>query len=281
MTTRHKVILILVGIGAFFILQKPAFPQPENIRDYFFEVHMEPSNANESMFNVLTKFVNLADQYNVNLTLLFTPQWAEMILKDSKKLSLLNQWKQNGHEIGGHHHGPTVCPWDGYTNLEYASQEFKNRQNRVPCPSFVREQEKYSGNMEDYMKLLSKLGTIKTITMSDEDVDWPKDALYAAGGRHLQEAISQSKMVIFNGHKVYKLTSCPLEPKKLVTGIQITIDELKNAYLSEREGIFGVGNHPEGYKDNPNLYRQWFEFLKEQDPEMVHSKTIFQIIETL
>jgi hypothetical protein len=234
------------------------------------------------MFNVLSEFVNLANQYNIRLTLLFTPQWAEMISRDKEKLGILNSWERQGHEIGGHHHGPTVCPWDGYTNLDITSQEFKIRQNRVPCPAFVRAKERYLGNMNDYMNLLSKLGTIKTITMSDEDVDWPEGALYAAGGRRLEGAISNPKIVNFSGHEMYKLTSAPLEPRKsTVTGIIITIDELKREYLSEKEGIFGVGAHEVSYRDNPDLYRQWFEFLKEQDPEMNHGKTISQIIEAL
>ncbi|HDZ77202.1 MAG TPA: hypothetical protein ENH41_03870 [Candidatus Omnitrophica bacterium] len=246
----------------------------------FFEVHMEPSNANDDTFDALTEFVNLADRYNVKLTLLFTPQWAEMILKDSKKLGLLDQWKQDGHGIGGHHHGPSTCPWDGYTNLDPNSQEFKNRQNKVPCPKPVRAKEKYLGNMDDYMELLSNLGQIKTVTMSDADVDWPNGAVYSGGGRRLERAISQPELKIFNGQKVYQITIAALLARRsVVTGLLITVDDLKNEYLSEKEGVFGVGAHAMDYKEAPNLYKQWFELLNEQDPKMSHAMTISQIIE--
>ena len=280
------IVAIAAGIGIYFSKTNsyatssqipPQLPQQPQTRTSFFEVHMEPSNANDNMFGILTEFVNLANNYNVKLTLLFTPQWAEMISKSNDKLSLLNQWRTNGHEIGGHHHGPSTCPWDGYTNLDINGQEFKNRQNKVPCLEFVRASEKYSGNMDNYMELLSKLSETKTITMSDEDVDWPEGALYAAGGRRLEGAISQLRVVIFNGRNVHKLTSAPLEPRKsTVTGMLITIDELKNEYLSEKKGVFGIGAHEVSFRDNPHLYRQWFEFLKEQNSK---PKTVSGIIE--
>jgi hypothetical protein len=246
--------------------------------DSFFEVHLEPGNANDEMFDALRGLVNLADSYNVKLTILFTPQWAEMILKNNKKLSLVRQWAEEGHEIGGHHHGPSVCPWDGYTNLQYNSIEFKNRQNKVPCPEFVRKQEMYLGDMQDYMELLNKLGKIKTITMSDEDIDWPEGALYSGGGRTLEGAVSNPRKVVFNGHTVYKLSSVPLKSSRTAFGERISIEEIKREYLSNREGIFGVNAHAVDYKNNPELYKQWFEFLKKQDPTMRHSKTISEIM---
>ncbi|NIA29626.1 MAG: T9SS type A sorting domain-containing protein [Actinobacteria bacterium] len=246
----------------------------------FFEVHLEPANANDGMFNALSNFVNLADQYKVKLTLLFTPPWAGMILEDSMKSSLLNQWRQNGHEIGGHHHGPSVCPWDGYTNLEVNGEEFEIRQNKVPCPEIVRAQEKYLGDMNDYMELLNGLGTIKTVTMSDEDVDWPAGAVYAAGGRKLQDAISKPRLVTFNGQQVCKLSSVTFLAKETVLGELITIEDLKNEYLSSKDGIFGI-NGKINSEDNLNLYRQWFEFLQEQNPEMKYAKTVSRIIQDL
>jgi len=249
--------------------------------DSFFEVHLEPGNANDEVFDALRGLVNLADSYNVKLTILFTPQWAEMVLNDKNKLNLLKQWKQNGHEIGGHHHGPSVCPWDGYTNLQYNSIEFKNRQNRVPCPEFVRKQERYLGDMQDYMELLNKLGRIKTITMSDEDIDWPEGALYSGGGRTFERAISSPEKVVFNGHTVYKLSSAPLKSSRTAFGERISIEEIKREYLSNREGVFGLNAHAVDYKNNPELYKQWFEFLKKQDPTMRHSKTISEIMKNV
>lgn len=179
------IVIIAAGIGAFVIFQKPALPKSKTERDYFFEVHMEPQNAvkesSENSFNELSEFVGLANSYSIKLTILFTPQWINTLLNDSKKIGKMDEWRKQGHEIGGHHHGPTICPWDGYTNLDIASQEFKDRQKRVPCPKTIRADEKYFGDMDDYLKVIRKIGEIKTITMSDEDVDCPSENIYSAG----------------------------------------------------------------------------------------------------
>ncbi|HDZ00776.1 MAG TPA: hypothetical protein ENH52_04860 [Nitrospirae bacterium] len=272
-------VILSCGGGSSSVIEKTNGDNNGKIRDSFFEVHLEPLNANEDMFNVLLEFVDSAAQYNIKLTLLFTPQWVEMILSDADKIDLLSQWRENGHEVGGHHHGPGVCPWDGYTNLDVNSQEFKNRQNNVPCPESVREQEEYLGDMDDYMNLLSNLGSIKTVTMSDADVDWPEGAVYSAGGRRLIEAISEPELVIYNGLEVYKLSSAPLKSEETVLEELITVDDLKNEYLSEKEGKFGLNSHAADYKQNPDLYKEWFEFLNKQDPGMDHAGTISRIVE--
>ena len=71
-----------------------------------------------------------------------------------------------------------------------------------------------------------------------------------------------------------------LKPSKIVHGESISIDDLKNKYLSDKEGIFGVNAHAVDYKNNPNLYKQWFKFLNEQDLRMTSVLTISRIIES-
>ncbi|NOX89555.1 MAG: hypothetical protein GXO77_11055, partial [Calditrichaeota bacterium] len=51
----------------------------------------------------------------------------------------------------------------------------------------------------------------------------------------------------------------------------------KDEYLSDKEGVFGI-NGKINSEDNITLYKEWFEFLNEQDPEMKYSKTVSQII---
>ncbi len=284
---KKRNVLVIAG---FFVIISIVIayslpPQRLKTRVSFFEVHLEPRNANDDMFRALTDFVNLADQYKVKLTILFSPQWAEMVLKDAQKLAFVHHWQQNGHEIGGHHHAASHCSWDGYTNLVYGSPEFKQSQALWNCPKFERAQDKYLGTMEDYMKVLRRLAAIKTITMNDEDIDWSGGVFYAAGGLHIQEAISWPRVVNFNGYQVYKITSAPLIAEKRAVakiaaiGRLITLQDLKNAYLSDRQGIFGVVAHDQDYDANPGLYKEWFEFLKEQNPEMSHAKTVSRAIE--
>ena len=255
-------------------------PTESNARDSFFEVHMEPSTANEETFNELINFVDLADEYGVKLTLLFTPPWAEMIIGDNGKHQKLIQLKINGHEVGAHHHGPNVCPWDGYTDLDINSQEFKDEQNKVPCPNAVRNQEVYLGDMNDFMGVLNQLGSIKIMTPSNPSTDWTEGPIYMAGGTDIDNAISNPELFNYKGYSVYRVSSVPLEDKILPrTGEKIELEEIEEEYLSDKRGIFGVVAHPVDYKNSPELYKGWFEFLDEQDSEMKHAKTISQVIE--
>lgn len=273
------------------LLESGSTPIVEPIRTkieryYFYEVHMEPGNENSEMFNELEKFVNLADKYKIKLTLLFTPQWAEMILADSKKLSKLNQWKSQGHEIGGHHHGPNIWTWDGYSNLSIKEiDEIRASRPRIPKEKVqdILSQEKYRGNMKDFVNLLNKLvgGKIKVITMSNEHQDWPDGIPYAAGGNFIKEAVSIPRKVNFSSHDVIKVTSASfLARHSIRTGLQITVEQLKDRFLSSEQGIFGVVSHEMDYKENPHIYEEWFKFLNSQDPLGKHSKTISEIIET-
>lgn len=262
-----------------------ASPQETQVqRDYFYEVHMENEWVNSEMFGELENLVKLANKYKIKLTLLFTPQWAEMILTDSQKMAILNRWKSQGHEIGGHHHGPGIVSWDRYSAL---SMEEIDRiraslpQNQRKISQERMGPEKYRGNMADYMKLLNRLAgkQIAVITMSNENQDWPAGVPYAAGGNFLEEAISTPKNVVFNGHEVTKVTAAALlaKPGKR-TGQQTTVGQLKEKFLSSKLGIFGVVSHEMDYKDNPKIYGEWFNFLNSIDSSGKHSYTISEII---
>ena len=253
-------------------------------RDFFYEIHMEPGTANKEMFEELKKFVKLADTYNIKLTLLFTPQWAEMILDDPEKTKIINSWKNEGHEIGGHHHGPNVWPWDGYSDLNSEEiDKVRAARPQIPVAQEVAKKEKYLGNMQSFMTLLNRLAgeKIKVITMSNEIQDWPDGVPYAAGGRHLVEALSIPRKVAFRGHQVVKVSSVTFKPGKIVEyNEEITLQQMKDKFLSSQPGIFGTVSHPEDYKKDPQMYENFFKFLHSIDQSGKHSKTVTQIIET-
>ena len=56
---------------------------------------------------------------NARLTIMLTPQWAEFIAADPRRLSVLDEWRAAGHEIAGHHHS-VYHPgtWDGYSDFD-------------------------------------------------------------------------------------------------------------------------------------------------------------------
>ncbi|MBP7216793.1 MAG: hypothetical protein KBA46_05855 [Candidatus Omnitrophica bacterium] len=246
-------------------------------RQSFFEIHMEPTTATERMFSQLRKLVSYADQYGIKTTLLFTPQWVEMILKDSSKMNQIKAWRGEGHEIGGHHHAlseidRTMCVWDGYTNLEINKSDLLKIKEKCTeeKPVLLQywnrllEDSKYPQTMNQYMSVLSKLGDIKTVTMSGGAIDWPDGPVCEGGGRRLETAISLPRTIMLNNHPVTKLGGVALLPRGDSLRRSASLAQLKQEYLSTKEGIFGVVIHPDDFVQDPDLYKQWFEFLREQ-----------------
>ena len=144
----------------------------------------------------------------------------------------------------------------------------------------MRNQEVYLGDMNDFMGVLNQLGSIKIMTPSNPSTDWTEGPIYMAGGTDIDNAISNPELFNYKGYSVYRVSSVPLEDKILPrTGEKIELEEIEEEYLSDKRGIFGVVAHPVDYKNSPELYKGWFEFLDEQDSEMKHAKTISQVIE--
>ncbi len=108
----------------------------------------------------LVSLIDLADDYNVDLTLVVSPQWAKYILADNNKLQLIRNWEEQGHELGFYHRGPSdSVVWDGYTN----NLNFFN-------------DSKYQGNIDDAMDLLLQLpakSQMNTYDGTDVNTDIP------------------------------------------------------------------------------------------------------------
>ena len=296
------VILLIIGLGDFFILKKPAppnNPQTRGLPDVFFAVHFEPRSADERGFEELKNFVQMADDFKAKLTLQFTPSWAKMILSDENKLGLLRQWQANGHEIAAHHHGATHgWEWDGYTNLS-ASEWQKTRQevysrsgqDKKAVQSLAKQNnlgEKYFGNMDDYMILLRKLaGSEKIFTMTmgpDSKTDWPEEIPYSLdnivmlpngdyniGGT----AIVKLKKEIYSGHNVSEIDMRFIENLN-------EVEKAKEEYLRAKPSdVVGVVTHIEDFARDHNTPRAWMEFINKKDPSGERNKTIAEVMEKL
>lgn len=289
---RKKIVVIIISlifIASIVFFSYLFLPKKNQIRQSFFEVHMESTTATDYMFNQLNELVNLTDKYEIKTTLLFTPQWVEIILKDKQKIDLVQQWKNKGHEIGGHHHalsGKTKCVWDGYTNLNVAKSNILKIKNEcvseVKAPPFVEywnrlfadlEKNGKPKDMTEYMAVLRQLGDIETITMSGADKDWPDGPTCQGGGIKPASAISIPKKILLNNHTVTILEAAALLEDTNIDDA-LNLEELKKEYLSDNEGIIGVVIHPEDFQKNPDLYKQWLEFLKSQKTD---SKTINEL----
>lgn len=311
-----KIILIIVavvivagGIGGYFVFKKPIAPEPStnidndsqarNLPNAFFAVHFEPRSADERGFEELKKFVRMAEDFNVKLTLQFTPSWAKMILSDESKLDILRQWQASGHEIAAHHHGATHgWEWDGYTNLsetewQKTRHEVYDRsgQDKKIVQALVKQNnlgEKYLGDMDDYMLLYEKLaGSEKIFTMSmgpDRKTDWPEEIPYSLdnivmlpngdyniGGT----AIVKLKKEIYSGHNVSEIDMRFIENMNEVEKAE---EEYSRALP---DNVIGVVTHIEDFARDPNVPRAWMEFINKKDLSGERNKTVAEVMERL
>lgn len=255
---------------------QPNTSSQSNTRYSFFEVHMDPSSANEEMFAQLKSLMNLTEDYGIKATLLFTPQWVEMIENDPAKINLINKWRQEGHEIGAHHHGlmgltvnpPDSCVWDGYTNSNVSDSDLLKL--KEDC---VKSYPQLSGlwdktmrikdrSMSAFMNEESRLGEIKTLTTNVQD-DYPAGPTCEGGGKTLASAGMPIAKIISNTHQITKLFPIVLLNRANSNGEYDSIGDIEAKFLST-SGPFGVNIHPEDYKADSDLTKQWFEFLKQQ-----------------
>ena len=94
-------------------------------RLHFAAIHCDPGSgaAPELQYENLERMVARADQLSMRLTIMLTPQWADYISAAPARTSALDEWRQRGHEIAGHHHS-VYHPgtWDGYSDLTEAER---------------------------------------------------------------------------------------------------------------------------------------------------------------
>jgi hypothetical protein len=76
-----------------------------NIPYYFVAVYNgqgnNPGGENnmEESYNYLAEMTQRADDYNIKLTLMFSANWEAYLAENPGRLAMLDEWKENGHEI--------------------------------------------------------------------------------------------------------------------------------------------------------------------------------------
>jgi|GEM_PF-6581844 len=229
----------------------------------FFVVHCEPQTP--YLWPKLIQLVQLANNYNVPLTIQLTPQWVEMILTDSLKIQRVRQWQQEGHEIAAHHHGVYHLNWDQYTNYP---------------DSVILEQgwslDDLLGNMDDYRAVLEAIsGDSLMLTMGgpgasdpDSSVDWQPDFLYrTGGGRHPARAFSSPRVV---GMGQYY--ACQVDYYFLKN--QGSVDSLITEYNNRSEkDVVGATTHVFNFAPDSSYLVNWFQFI-----QTTSRKTVRQIM---
>ena len=288
------VVIIIAGISAYFVFQKPALPEPQipgqQIPYYFIAIHNEPFHfpGGEKMiakeYETLKRMIARADQYNIKLTLMFTPQWADYISESPERMAELESWKQKGHEISAHHHSIYHGNWDGYT--DYSKEKAENQRiNQGFKP------EEYLGTLSDYMNKLKKINpNIKSCCCNEEHdkKEMPDEIIYATcsgfancgevGTRELSDT-DQKK-----GQNEYILTGTANGVlRKWLAHYQITNPERQKTAQTVFDSmnpsyVYGVVTHSASGVQEEEYYN-FLEFLHARDPEGKKSKTVSEIID--
>jgi hypothetical protein len=120
---------------------------------YFIAIHNEPLRQElQENLDILNDMVSYANERNIHLTLMFTPQWIPLLTEPENK-PFLAQWKEQGHEISAHHHGIRHGGWDGYTNYSPETSQKQRWQEIHFGRSQVKHPETYLGTLEDAMNI--------------------------------------------------------------------------------------------------------------------------------
>ncbi len=214
----------------------------------FLVIHFEVGGNTRSLehqkefWQPTVDFVKLADMYDAKLTLQFNPQWAEYILKDKNKFSLLKEWQKQGHEVGLHHHGYDHGNWNGYTN----------RLGMENNPEF-------RGRIGDMMKVMQELAypyQILSGTITDEESDYPQGIKYDTEGIEIYHARAKPKQVILGGKEVVQVGMAFLSFKG-------DIEKFKCEYSKSAEDeVFGIVTHEIDFAENPEIIEEWLKFMK-------------------
>ncbi|MFC2119277.1 T9SS type A sorting domain-containing protein [Bacteroidota bacterium] len=232
-----------LAIFAFLFMVLSSGVKAQNPQS-FMVIHCEPNNSN--LFPELERLIEVADSAEIPLTIMFTPQWADLILADPVKVLKIRQWQINGHEIAAHHHGVEAnYSWDGYTNLP---------------PELWPDPSRYNGNMLDYIELMNQVAgdsLILSACIPPADDDWPPGILYRTEGHWAADAISQPVLQTVNGYDIVLI-------KHGVIINTTMVDSLIIIYNNDvrQIDIFGAVTHVQNFTDNENYLRQWFNFIK-------------------
>ena len=272
------LLLTLAAVGVVALGQtRSADAQTQTTPYYFIAIHCEPS-AEEVIarnYAVLREMVAYADAYNVKLTIMFTPPWADYIAADPVRLAEVQGWMENGHEIAAHHHSIYHGNWDGYTDFP---------------PEAVRAQGKnpadYQGSLDDYVAALRQVNPdIQAGCVNDEqDKQVMPDAIIYDTCSGFSNADTPGERV---GDTLPEKGINRFVTVGTVNGIQrkwLTHYQVYHkpqaairTMMSMDGGVYGVVTHGADGQDTP-LYA-FLDAVHEVDPEGALSRTVSAIIE--
>ncbi len=231
--------------------------------------------------------IETADTFNIKLTLAIQSQMAEYILRDTNKISLFNNWIDNGHEFAMHHHGVNHIDWGGYTN----------RFQGTSYPDDYLWLDKFQnsglhlGDMQLSFYYLQQLAiaindSIVTGCIGDTQIDKPNGIIYLTkGGENQSDLISIPDTVPIPNKLLYFLTHYQVVSVFKDVNNEIIEDDIINHQQSTQalnyvmsninqiddDEIMGIVYHAFDYYRFPDIYRDLFSFLSQNQ---VNNKSI-------
>jgi len=218
----------------------------------------------------LKPLVETADSYNVKLTLQFSPQWVDYLLKNGDKENIVHSWQENGHEISIIHPGPSHLSWDGYSNMP-EQDAISISYIRGTSPDDIHE---FLGTMDDFLVMANQLAypeEIKSGTITNKWTDVPNiPYITSGGGSRNRKAVKQT----WNSNVVYTLGIAGLWTSRMLETAQENYETLT------KDEIFGVVIHHHNFVGAGKVaIEDWFEYLSYKDSEGIKRKTVTEIME--
>jgi len=257
-------------------------------------IHANPlGTANSDNNDVLSKAysnlkeeVEYADKYNIKLSVWLGTPISEYIIS-SGKLSEVQGWMADGHEIGLHHHSayrPT--DWDGYSSLSKEDAEAL----RIKLTGKV-EPRGYLGSLQDMMDIIKQINPEVKSGVCSESYNFsealPDEIIYLTGSQFLNNGnpgrvVSDAPKNILsaendfistgfvNGIERKWLTHFDIGAKESALKAEKKLDEMDS-------GVFLVVTH----NGNEHLapLEKVLAYIHSKDPAGRRSRTVSEVIE--
>ena len=217
----------------------------------FFAVHCDPPNS--IYWSSLVDIVDSANAYNVPLTIMMTPPWADSVFSNPSKASQLALWQLQGHEVAYHHHGITAMnasSWDGYTNATDGEilAEGLNPADKI-------------GDMNDYMAFMLPLAGNQPVTSAGigTESEWPEGLIYRTNAENFDQTDVFSMITSYNhnGHDVCGLTYSNVNS----TSVGYAIGQFNNFSSDYYAGLITHAHDFVSDLSKRTATRTWFQFI--------------------
>jgi len=278
----------IADLAGFSILFGTTYTESTSTK-YFIAIHNEPYHMDNGIQIIdrhyreaLQPMVQRANEYNIKLTLMFSPNWADYISESPQRMAELQSWAEQGHEISAHHHSIYhQGRWDGYSN--YSESEIIALRNSL---GFTIEP--YLGTLSDFTNKIKQINPdIKSGCMNDEEDKnvLPDEIIYdtCSGFANFGEpgTVMVDRLPQKGINEYISVADFKGIRRMWLAHTNITTEQqqqaAQNSMNSIDDGVFGVGTHSN--PDQVQAYYDFLEFLNSKDPNGENSKTVTEIIE--